>query len=169
MPDNIRQTAKKIKMTKFIDIDKLVKILKQKRKQRKKIVFTNGCFDILHKGHVAYLEKAKRYGDILVIGLNSDSSIRRLKGPKRPIFPERERAEVLSALSCVDYVAMFNENTPLNLIKKIQPDVLIKGGDYTLDTIVGRDFLESYGGKVVTIPLIKGKSTSDIINKIKNS
>ncbi|RKY54863.1 MAG: D-glycero-beta-D-manno-heptose 1-phosphate adenylyltransferase [Candidatus Neomarinimicrobiota bacterium] len=135
----------------------------------KKVVFTNGCFDILHVGHIELLESAKSLGDILVVGLNSDDSVKRLKGTGRPINSVRERVRILSALEFVDYVVIFNEDTPYKLLQEVKPDFLIKGGDYSLDEIVGRNIVESYGGKVKVIQLLKGKSTTDIINKIMQS
>jgi rfaE bifunctional protein nucleotidyltransferase chain/domain len=137
------------------------------RKQKKVIVFTNGCFDILHRGHVEYLNKAKELGDILILGLNSDASIRRLKGPERPVVLEDDRAFMLSQLISVDAVTIFDEDTPIPLLKYIKPDILVKGGDYSLDQVVGRDVVEGYGGKVTTIPLVQGKSTTDLIGKIQ--
>lgn len=134
---------------------------------RQKVVFTNGCFDVLHFGHVHYLLEAKKLGDILVVGLNSDDSVRRLKGPARPINGENERAFVLAALSFVDYITVFEEDTPLNLIKIVQPDVLVKGGDYALDQIVGADFVSQNGGIVTTIPFVEGYSSSRIIEQLK--
>lgn len=131
------------------------------------IVFTNGCFDVLHFGHVHYLLEAKKLGDILVVGLNSDDSVRRLKGPERPINGEKERAFVLAALCCVDYVVLFEEDTPENLIKAVLPDVLVKGGDYALDQIVGADFVNQNGGTVTTIPFVEGYSSSRIIEQLK--
>ena len=133
----------------------------------KKIVFTNGCFDILHIGHVRYLQEAAKLGDILVLGLNSDASVKRLKGPERPVNHEADRAELLCALGCIDYVVIFEEDTPLELIKKIQPDVLVKGGDYSNEYVVGTKEVEARGGKLVLIPFIEGKSTTSIIEKIK--
>jgi rfaE bifunctional protein nucleotidyltransferase chain/domain len=133
-----------------------------------KIVFTNGIFDILHRGHVTYLEEAKALGNLLILGLNSDNSTRRLKGKNRPFVNQDDRAFILSRLESVDIVSIFDEDTPISLIKRIRPDVLVKGGDYNLDEIVGRDFVESYGGKVCTIPFINDKSTTNLINKIKN-
>lgn len=132
-----------------------------------KVVFTNGCFDILHIGHVRYMQEAARLGDILVIGLNSDASVKRLKGPERPVNNEHERAELLCALGFVDYVVVFEEDTPYNLISAIQPDVLVKGGDYTYDDVVGTDIVEAHGGRLVLIPFVEGKSTTNIIEKIK--
>ncbi|RLD15798.1 D-glycero-beta-D-manno-heptose 1-phosphate adenylyltransferase [candidate division KSB1 bacterium] len=134
-----------------------------------KIAFTNGCFDILHKGHVAYLEQAAETADYLVVGLNSDDSVRRLKGMDRPYVPQEDRAYILSRLEMVDIVCIFEQDTPLELIKRVKPDLLIKGGDYQLDEIVGREFVEGHGGKVLTIPLIQGRSTTNIIKKIKES
>ena len=140
----------------------------RKDHEKQKIVFTNGCFDILHVGHVRYLQEAARLGDVLIIGLNSDASVKRLKGPERPINNEVERAEMLGALGFVDYVAIFDEDTPLDLIKTIKPDVLVKGGDYAPDEVVGKKEVEERGGKLVLIPFVEGKSTTNIIEKIKN-
>ena len=134
-----------------------------------KTVFTNGCFDILHLGHIDYLTKAADLGDRLVIGLNSDKSVQILKGKTRPIIPELSRAMKLASLSFVDAVVFFNEETPESLIKLLQPDVLVKGGDYSIDTIVGAEDVLSYGGEVKIIPFLEGHSTSTIIEKIKNS
>ncbi len=141
--------------------------LREKYKDRK-IVFTNGCFDILHIGHVRYLQEASKLGDILVVGLNADDSVRRLKGPDRPVNNESDRAELLCALEFVDYVVIFDEDTPYDLINVIQPDILVKGGDYAPDEVVGRDIVEDRGGRLVLIPFVDGKSTSNIINKIRN-
>lgn len=131
-----------------------------------KIVFTNGCFDILHLGHITYLEQAKAKGDILVVGLNSDASVKRLKGLKRPIKDEESRASILAALSSVDMVIVFEEDTPFDLISTVVPDVLVKGGDYKKEDIVGSDFVESNGGKVEIIPFLEGHSSTDLINKL---
>lgn len=133
----------------------------------KKVVFTNGCFDILHVGHIRYLQEAAKLGDILVIGLNSDDSVRRLKGSERPINNEKERAEMLCALVFVDYVAIFCEEAPLKLIQKIVPDVLVKGGDYKPEEVVGKDYIEEHGGVLKLIPFVEGKSTTNIIDKIR--
>lgn len=133
----------------------------------KKVVFTNGCFDIMHIGHIRYLQEAAKLGDILIVGLNSDASVKRLKGPERPINSEMERAEMICALGFVDYVVIFDEDTPLNLIKKIKPDVLVKGGDYSNDYVVGTNEVEAQGGRLVLIPFVTGKSTTNIIEKIK--
>jgi len=139
----------------------LAKLLAQKRRG-KKVVFTNGCFDMLHVGHVRLLKKAKSLGDVLIVGLNSDASLRKLKGPGRPLVDEKSRAEVLAALSFVDYVVVFGEDTPAQTIKILKPEVLIKGGDYDISEIVGRDMVK----KVVRFPLVKGFSTSSLIKKI---
>ena len=136
------------------------------QRENKKIVFTNGCFDILHAGHVLYLESAKRLGDILVIGLNSDASVQRLKGENRPIVAERERSIVLAALEAVDYVIVFKEDTPYELIKQLKPGVLVKGGDWTVDKIVGSDLVLSYGGIVKSLCFEAGISSTNIINRI---
>ena len=133
-----------------------------------KVVFTNGCFDILHIGHIHYLQEAAKLGDVLVLGLNSDDSVKRLKGPERPVNNEQDRAEVLCALGFIDYVVIFEDDTPLELIKKIQPDVLVKGGDYTNEYVIGTNEVEANGGKLVLIPFVDGKSTTNIIAKIKH-
>ncbi|MBP7792865.1 MAG: D-glycero-beta-D-manno-heptose 1-phosphate adenylyltransferase [Candidatus Goldbacteria bacterium] len=148
---------------------KLINEVKKFKKAGKKIVFTNGCFDIVHAGHVKLLSDAKKMGDILVLGLNSDSSVRRLKGKNRPIVPQNERAEIMSALSSVDIVTVFYEDDPFNVIKDIKPDVLVKGGDWPLDKIIGADVVRSYGGAVKNIKYIKGQSTTNIIKKIMES
>jgi D-beta-D-heptose 7-phosphate kinase/D-beta-D-heptose 1-phosphate adenosyltransferase len=141
-------------------------ILESERQKGKTIVFTNGCFDLLHVGHVKYLQKARHLGDLLVLGLNSDASIRRLKGPKRPLLGEEERAHILAALNCIDFVVIFDEDTPLELIRALRPDILVKGGDYTADGVVGKKIVESYGGHVELIQFVDGKSTTNIINKV---
>lgn len=135
------------------------------KKQNKKIVFTNGCFDLLHIGHVTYLEEAKKQGDILIVGINSDASVKQLKGPTRPIQNETDRSEILAALKAVDHTVIFTEETPLNLIKRVRPDVLVKGGDWKIDQIVGSDFVMSYGGQVKSLNFVAGKSTTSIIEK----
>ena len=135
--------------------------------KRKKIVFTNGCFDLLHKGHVTYLQKARKLGDMLIVGINSDASVKRLKGADRPVNNEKDRAFVLGALDCVDKVVMFSEDTPEKLIRKIRPDVLVKGGDWKKENVVGGPFVESYGGKVRLIQFVKGFSTSGLLAKIQ--
>lgn len=138
------------------------------RSKQQKIVFTNGVFDILHAGHVLYLAAARSMGDVLVVGLNADDSVTRLKGPTRPVNTEHDRAQVLTALRCVDHVVVFSEDTPLRLITTLMPDVLVKGGDYTRETIVGADVVEAHGGIVATIPLLEGRSTTNIITKVRS-
>jgi len=150
-------------MGKILSLKRLLAVL---RKRGKTIVFTNGCFDIIHVGHIRYLKKAKALGDVLVVGLNSDASIRKIKGDRRPIVSEKERAEVLSALGMVDYIVIFSEPTPLRLIKAIQPDVLVKGADWPEKEIVGADVVKARGGRVARIRLAKGRSTTDIIQKV---
>ena len=136
------------------------------RKEGKNIAFTNGCFDILHVGHVRYLKEARNTADVLVLALNSDASVREIKGEKRPLVGEDERAEVLAALECVDFITVFSEPTPLALINLIKPDILIKGGDWPEEKIVGRDEVQKWGGRVVVIAEVKGKSTTNIVDKI---
>lgn len=144
----------------------LAPLIAAEKNRGKRIVFTNGCFDLLHAGHVKYLQKARNLGDLLILGLNSDASVRRLKGPKRPLIDQEERSHLLAALDCIDYVTVFEEDTPLELITALKPDILAKGGDYSLDGVVGRDFVESYGGRVELITFVDGKSTTNIIEKI---
>ena len=154
---------------KLPSVDELAKILQAEREKGKKIVFTNGCFDIFHVGHSRYLRQASTYGDILVVGVNSDASVKRLKGPERPIISEEERMELLADLQCVSYVVKFEEDTPYELIKKLQPDIITKGGDYKPEEVVGKDIVEARGGKVVICKLVEGKSTTNIITKIRNA
>ncbi len=135
--------------------------------QRKTVVFTNGVFDLLHPGHVRYLADARRQGDALIVGLNSDRSVRAIKGPERPIFPEDDRADVLAALACVDAVCIFDEETPHAIISRLQPDVLVKGADWAADEIVGRDVVEARGGRVARIPVAAGYSTTAIVERIR--
>lgn len=151
---------------KIIPKQKLKRIISALKKQNKKIVFTNGCFDILHAGHVRYLYKAKKMGDVLIIAVNSDKSVKKIKGDKRPVVGQKDRQEVLAGLGCVDYVVLFNEDTPKKIIEYLKPDILIKGGDYKVRDIVGYDTLKKCGGKVVTVPLVKGRSTTDLLKKI---
>ena len=132
----------------------------------KKVVFTNGCFDLLHVGHVRYLQDARALGDFLVLGLNSDSSVKKLKGPERPVQTQDDRAEILAALACVDFVVIFDEETPLKLIETVQPDILVKGGDWPVEKIVGYQFVSSQGGLVKSLPFHQGRSTSSIIDRI---
>lgn len=136
------------------------------RAKGKRIVFTNGCFDILHAGHVKYLEKAKSLGDVLMLGLNSDCSVKKIKGPSRPVVSQKDRAVVIASLGFVDYVTIFGDITPLSLIKMVRPHILVKGADWKVGNIVGADFVKSYGGRVVTIPLVKGRSTTGLISRI---
>ncbi len=149
-------------------LKELLAIRQEAKEAGKRVVWTNGCYDILHAGHVLYLEKAKRLGDLLFVGLNSDASIRSTKGPLRPIVHEDERAIVISALSCVDYVVIFQEDSPVNIIKSLEPDVYAKGGDYTIDTInqQERRVVENYGGEIALLPGVAGNSTTAVINKI---
>jgi rfaE bifunctional protein nucleotidyltransferase chain/domain len=146
--------------------EELLRIIRDLKAKGKRIVFTNGCFDLLHIGHVRYLEKARALGDVLVVGVNSDSSVRRLKGPERPILPEEERTEILSSLGCVNYVTIFHEPDPLKLITSLQPNVLVKGGDWTKEQTVGKEIVERSGGEVVIIPFVQGTSTSNLIETI---
>lgn len=147
-------------------LKELVKIREKLKRQAKTVVFTNGCFDVLHRGHIECLRKAKSYGDMLVVGLNSDSSVRKIKGEGRPILPQEDRAEILASLEIVDYVVIFNEETPQKVIAALVPDVLVKGADYRKNEIVGRDIVESSGGRVVRVRQIPGKSTKNLIRKI---
>ena len=154
---------------KVTSTDRLVTLVRQAREQKKRIVFTNGCFDLLHVGHTRYLEAAKALGDLLVVGVNSDESVRILdKASDRPIVPEAQRAEVVASLGCVDYVVLFHEADPLRLITALEPDVLVKGGDWPLDRIIGRDVVEQRGGTVKTIPLVPGMSTTSLIQRIRS-
>lgn len=141
-------------------------IVRKKKEEGKKIVFTNGCFDILHRGHVEYLEFAKNLGDILIIGVNTDESVRKLKGPERPINTLLDRMYILAALYMTDFITAFHETTPYNLIEEIKPHILVKAGDYSPKEVVGKDIVESYGGKVVIAPYVNGYSTTKIIEKI---
>ena len=150
------------------NISELSSIVKSLKQDGKRIVFTNGCFDIIHVGHVRYLKEARNLGDMLVVGLNSDESVRTIKGMSRPIVPQGERAEVLSSLRAVDFVVVFDEPDPYNIIAALKPDILVKGGDWHIKDIVGRDIVESCGGKVCTIPFIEGASSSRIIENIIN-
>ena len=145
----------------------LAEAIAQYRKQNKKIVFTNGCFDLLHVGHVRYLKQAKSLADILMVGINTDVSVQKLKGPTRPIQNENDRAEILASLDAVDHTILFAEETPLQLIEAIKPDYLVKGGDWKIDQIVGSNFVLSYGGKVQSLQFIDGRSTTAIITKSK--
>lgn len=154
-------------MNKILERNILKDKLETLRKNGKKIAFTNGCFDILHVGHVRYLREASKAADVLVLALNSDSSVRSIKGVKRPLVPQQERAEVLAALEFIDFVTIFDELTPLELITYLKPDVLIKGGDWPEEKVVGREEIRQWGGKVAIIPEVEGKSTTNIVEKIR--
>jgi D-beta-D-heptose 7-phosphate kinase/D-beta-D-heptose 1-phosphate adenosyltransferase len=156
------------KLLKVLNSTNLEKTLEAYRAQNKKIVFTNGCFDLLHIGHVRYLEQAREQGDILVVGINSDSSVQKLKGPTRPIQNENDRAEILASLKAVDHTIIFSEETPLQLIKHVKPHLLVKGGDWKINQIVGSDFVLASGGEVKSLQFVDGKSTTSIIEKSKN-
>jgi len=153
---------------KILPLKKLKNCLLSLKKKGKKIVFTNGCFDILHYGHIFYLKKAKKLGDVLVVAVNSDSSIRKIKGKSRPIIPLKDRIRIIAALDCVDFVTSFNQKTPLSLIKTLKPDILVKGADWRIKDIVGSDLVKSYNGKIARIKFLDGYSTTNIIKKIKN-
>lgn len=153
---------------KIFEIPILAQKIKLLKKQGKKIVFTNGCFDIIHTGHTRYLHAARKEGDALIVAVNSDSSVRQLKGKTRPIVPLEERMEVLASLFFVDFVVSFDEPDPYNTIKQLKPNILIKGGDWPIDKIIGKDLVEGSGGKVYTIPEIPGQSTTGIIEKIRD-
>jgi D-beta-D-heptose 7-phosphate kinase/D-beta-D-heptose 1-phosphate adenosyltransferase len=152
----------------FRDPNKFQKSLAAARTGRT-VVFTNGCFDLLHVGHVRYLQEARALGDVLVVGLNSDNSVKRLKGPGRPLQNENDRIEILAALQCVDFATLFDEDTPEQLIQRVRPDVLVKGGDWAVEKIVGGAFVQSYGGKVKTLQFVEGHSTTRLIEKMNSS
>ena len=150
--------------------DRLVPLLRQAQAQGKRIVFTNGCFDLMHIGHTRYLQAAKALGDMLVVGVNSDESVKSLnKAPDRPIVSDTQRAEVVASLGCIDFVVLFNEPDPQSLIAALQPDVLVKGGDWAVERIVGREIVEARGGVVRTIPLVPGVSTTSLIERIRST
>ncbi len=144
----------------------IIEIRNKLRKQKRKVVFTNGCFDLIHSGHIDYLTKAKKLGDVLIVGINSDSSVRRIKGENRPIIAENERCIILSNLKPVDFVTLFDEDTPMELIEELKPDILVKGSDWKINEIVGREVVEKSGGSVKTIDFVSDQSTSKIINSI---
>ena len=150
-----------------ISLDELTSERARLRSQGKVVVFTNGCFDLLHPGHVRYLKEARALGDTLIVALNSDRAVCELKGPGRPILNQSERAEVIGALACVDYVTIFDDVSPREVIASILPDVLVKGGDWGVDQIIGREEVEANGGKVMSLPFVKGVSTSELIERIK--
>ena len=145
----------------------LARIVRQADGRRRTVVFTNGCFDLLHAGHVKLLERAKRLGDVLIVGVNSDRSVRTLKGPGRPLVAQRDRALLLAALHSVDYVTVFDQATPLELLKRLRPHVLVKGADWGASEIIGRELIQARGGRVVRLPLLKGHSTSRLIERIR--
>ena len=151
---------------KFSDLPQLLNIVEERRDRGEKVVFTNGCFDLLHIGHLRYLEAARHLGDFLIIGLNSDSSIRKIKGRSRPFLPEKERAEILSSLEFVDYIVIFEELTPCNLIENLKPDFHVKGGDYKREDLPELSVVESYGGEVVLLKEVAGQSTTNLVEKI---
>jgi len=153
-------------MGRVVAVRSLSRLRATLRRQRRKVVFTNGTFDILHRGHVEYLQAAGRLGDVLIVGLNTDASIRRIKGKGRPINRNEDRAHVLAALGCVDYVCFFGEDTPYQLIRTLVPDILVKGADWKVNDIVGKDVVENHGGKVKTIRLTHGRSTTNTIERV---
>jgi len=159
---------RKERMNKILTRTQLKEKIDHLREDGKKIVFTNGCFDILHVGHTRYLREAKKVGDVLILALNSDDSVRSLKGEKRPLVPEAERADVVASLESVDFVTIFHEQTPLTLIEYLKPDILVKGGDWAEEQVVGRESVKKWGGRVIIIPETKGSSTTNIIEKILN-
>ena len=152
----------------ILDAAALERFVRDARAEGRRVVFTNGVFDILHPGHLRYLQAARAHGDLLIVGLNSDASVRRNKGPARPINPEHERAEVLAALACVDAVSIFDDDTPADIIRRVQPDILVKGADWPADQIVGRDTVEARGGKVILEPVEQGYSTTAIVKRIQS-
>ena len=154
---------------KVFGLDEMVRIRRRLRRQAKKVVFTNGCFDLLHAGHIRLFHEAAKMGDALIVALNSDASVRRLKGPTRPIFPLRERFEILSAVEDIDYLVAFPESTPRKIIAALLPDVLVKGGDWGPDEIIGRAEVEAAGGRVARVRFVEGHSTSSIIRRIVRS
>ncbi|NOX36568.1 MAG: D-glycero-beta-D-manno-heptose 1-phosphate adenylyltransferase [Calditrichaeota bacterium] len=153
---------------KIVSWEKLKTMRERWRAEKKTVVFTNGCFDLLHRGHVEYLARARELGDVLIVALNSDDSVRRLKGAERPILPQDDRAMILAALQMVDAVTLFEQDTPYELIREIVPDILVKGGDYKPDQVVGKDIVENAGGRVEIVPLVAGKSTSEVIERIQS-
>lgn len=155
-------------LSKLISREELPRLRESLSAQGRRIVFTNGCFDVLHVGHLRYLQQARGLGDVLVVGINSDASVRELKSPRRPIVPEGERAELLAGLECVDYVTVFSEATPVETIHALRPDVHVKGGDYTEDRLPEAAAVRAYGGEVRIMPLVPGRSTTDVIQRIRH-
>lgn len=154
-------------MGNVIGLEELLVVRKRLKNEGRRVVFTNGCFDILHRGHVEYLQKAKALGDVLVVGVNTDDSVRRIKGPERPVVEEHDRAYVLAALAPVDYVCLFSEDTPYELIRALVPDVLVKGADWAVEKVVGKDVVEAAGGSVKTIEFLPNRSTTGILERIR--
>ncbi|MFQ5656785.1 MAG: D-glycero-beta-D-manno-heptose 1-phosphate adenylyltransferase [Candidatus Methylomirabilales bacterium] len=148
-------------------LEELVPITRDLRRQGKQVVFTNGCFDLLHRGHVRYLDQAKTLGDVLIVAINSDASVRTLKGPDRPVMSHEERAELVASLGAVDYVIIFEELDPEKVIRELEPDVLVKGGDWPMDHVVGRQIVEGRGGQVLTLPYVEGASSTDLLRRIR--
>jgi rfaE bifunctional protein nucleotidyltransferase chain/domain len=155
-------------MGKIVSQEELIQVAAREKRGGRRVVFTNGCFDLLHPGHVRCLTEARALGDLLVVAINSDRSVRGNKGPERPLVPEKDRAEVLAALASVDYVAIFDEPTPRQLISRVLPDVLVKGADWAPDQVAGREEVEAAGGRVVSIPLAPGYSTTNLVQRIRN-
>ncbi len=155
-------------MGQFCSLEDVLKLVERERQKMNKVVFTNGCFDLLHVGHVRYLQEAKKLGQFLVVALNTDTSVQKLKGPQRPIQNENDRGEILAALACVDATFLFSEETPAKVIQQIRPDILVKGGDWKIEQIVGSDFVQSYGGQVKSLKFVDGKSTTSLIEKSKS-
>jgi D-glycero-beta-D-manno-heptose 1-phosphate adenylyltransferase len=155
--------------SRILTLDEAILRFGREKRNGRRVVFTNGCFDLLHPGHIQCLEQARQLGDALIVGINSDRSVRQLKGSGRPLLPEQERAEILAAMECVDAVVIFDEPTPREVIAKLVPDVLVKGGDWPGDQIVGREEVEAAGGRVVSVPVVPGYSTSEIVKKIRES
>lgn len=156
-------------MGRVVSIGELLDIRSRLREKGARVVFTNGCFDILHRGHVEYLRKAKDLGDVLIVGLNTDPSVRRIKGPDRPVVNQEDRGEVLAALAAVDYVCLFDDDTPREIIERLLPDILVKGADWAVADVVGKDAVEAAGGTVKTIEFLPDRSTSSIIERIRSS
>lgn len=148
-------------------LEELVALTRDLRRQGKRVVFTNGCFDLLHRGHVRYLDQAKRLGDVLIVAINSDASVRTLKGPGRPVMSQEERAEMVAALGAVDFVLIFKERDPEKVILALEPDLLVKGGDWPVDQVVGRQIVERRGGRVTTLPYVEGASSSELLRRIR--
>lgn len=148
-------------------LEELVAIRRDLSRQRKQVVFTNGCFDLLHRGHVRYLDQAKRLGDVLIVAINSDSSVQTLKGPDRPVVSHEERAEIVAALAAVDYVLIFGDLDPENVIRALEPDLLVKGGDWPVERVIGREIVERRGGRVCTLPYVEGASSTQLLRRIR--